>query len=206
MPEVCTCGAELPPDARFCHKCGKPQREEPEAAELAANAQVTAPTPVAPPPVPPVPLGFRNPVALRVGLLAAALLCLTMMIPGINYAFFIWWLGAGYFSVWIYKRRTGQQLTVRGGAHMGWITGVLSCVLLSLLFAFFMAALERAGGLGAIKDQLREFALDQKTIDEAVRRLQNPMEVIRSLAEMFVMMTFFCVAGGALGAKILSKD
>ena len=28
MPEFCTCGAELPPDSRFCHKCGKPQREE----------------------------------------------------------------------------------------------------------------------------------------------------------------------------------
>ncbi len=27
--------------------------------------------------------------------------------------------GAGYFSVWIYKRRTGQRLNVRGGARMG---------------------------------------------------------------------------------------
>ena len=32
MADFCTCGAELPPDALFCHKCGKPQREivEPE--------------------------------------------------------------------------------------------------------------------------------------------------------------------------------
>lgn len=206
MPEFCSCGAELPPDARFCHKCGKPQRDEPEAAMLAADAMPAVVQAVAPPILPLVPLGFRNPVAFRVGLLAAALLCLTMMIPGVNYAFVVWWLGAGYFSVWIYKRRTGQRLTIRGGAHMGWITGVLSCVLLSLLFAFFMAALQRAGGLGAIKDQLREFAVDQKSIDEAVKRLQNPMEVVRSLAEMFLVMMLFCVAGGALGAKILSKD
>jgi hypothetical protein len=206
MPEFCTCGAELPPDARFCHKCGKPQRDEPEAAMLAADAMVPVIPAVAAPIVPLVPLGFRNPVAFRVGLLAAALLCLTMMIPGVNYAFVVWWLGAGYFSVWIYKRRTGQRLTVRGGAHMGWITGVLSCVLLSLLFAFFMAAIQRAGGLGAIKDQLHDFAIDQKSIDEAVKRLQNPMEVVRSLAEMFLVMMLFCIAGGALGAKILSKD
>jgi len=206
MPEFCTCGAELPPDARFCHKCGKPQRDEPVAAALAAQGTVPVGLPVAAPIIPLVPLGFRNPVAFRVGLLAAALLCLTMMIPGVNYAFFVWWLGAGYFSVWIYKRRTGQRLTVRGGAHMGWITGVLSCVLLSLLFAFFMAALQRVGGLAAVKDQLRDFAIDQKTIDEAVKRLQNPLEVLRSLAEMFLMMMLFCVAGGALGAKILSKD
>ena len=35
---------------------------------------------------------------------------------------------------------TPEALTVRGGAHMGWITGVLSCVLLTVLFAIFMAA------------------------------------------------------------------
>jgi len=27
MSEFCSCGAQLPPDALFCHKCGKPQRE-----------------------------------------------------------------------------------------------------------------------------------------------------------------------------------
>ena len=206
MPETCTCGAELPLDARFCHKCGKPQRDEPVAAMLAAEALPAAAPPAAAPIVPLVPLGFRNPVALRVGLLAAVLLCLTMMIPGVNYAYVVWWVGAGYFSVWIYKRRTGQRLTVRGGAHMGWITGVLSCVLLSVLFAFFMAAIQRTGGLGALKTQLHDFAIDQQAIDEAVKRLQNPVDVLVSLAGIFVVMMLFCTAGGALGAKILNKD
>ena len=202
MTEVCTCGAELPPDARFCHKCGKPQRDEPVVAELADPALPPAATRA----VSPIPLGFRNPVALRVGLLAAALLCLTMMIPGTSYVFVLWWLGAGYFSVWIYKRRTGQPLTVRGGAHMGWITGVLSCVLLSLLFAFAMAAVQRTAGLAGMREQLRDFAIDQKAIEEAMKSLQNPVEVIRSLAEMFLVMLLFCAAGGAIGAKILHKD
>jgi len=206
MPETCTCGAELPLDARFCHKCGKPQRDEPVASMLAAEALTAAVPPAAAPIVPLVPLGFRNPVALRVGLLAAVLLCLTMMIPGVNYAYVVWWVGAGYFSVWIYKRRTGQRLTVRGGAHMGWITGVLSCVLLSILFAFFMAAIQRTGGLAALKNQLHDFAIDQQAIDEAVRRLQNPADVLISLAGIFVVMMLFCTAGGALGAKILNKD
>lgn len=206
MPETCTCGAELPLDARFCHKCGKPQRDEPIAAMLAAEALPAGAVVAAAPIVPLVPLGFRNPVALRVGLLAAALLCLTMMIPGINYAYVVWWVGAGYFSVWTYKRRTGQRLTVRGGAHMGWITGVLSCVLLSVLFAFFMAAIQRTGGLATLKNQLHDFAIDQQAIDEAVKRLQNPADVIVSLAGIFVVMMLFCTAGGALGAKILNKD
>jgi hypothetical protein len=79
MPEICSCGAQLPPDARFCHKCGKPQREEPLAEALIGQMQA----PLAPPAAVvalPVPLSFRNPVALRVGLLASALLCLTMII------------------------------------------------------------------------------------------------------------------------------
>jgi hypothetical protein len=81
MPEICTCGAQLPPDARFCHKCGKPQREE----IVVEQPEAFAPQP--PPLVQAAPLqtlSFRNPIALRVGLLAAGLLCLMMMIPGVN--------------------------------------------------------------------------------------------------------------------------
>ncbi len=87
MPEICTCGAQLPPDARFCHKCGKPQREE----IVVEPVEAFAPQP--PPLVEAAPLqalNFRNPIALRVGLLAAGLLCLLMMIPGVNYAAVVW--------------------------------------------------------------------------------------------------------------------
>ena len=40
MPEFCSCGAQLPPDALFCHKCGKPQRDivEPDPAMGRHNA------------------------------------------------------------------------------------------------------------------------------------------------------------------------
>jgi hypothetical protein len=203
MPEFCTCGAQLPPDARFCHKCGKPQREEIVVEPVEAFA------PPQPPLVEAAPLqalSFRNPIALRVGLLAAVLLCLLMMIPGVNYAAVVWWLGAGYFSVWIYKRRTGQRLNVRGGARMGWITGVISCALLTLRFAFFMLAIRQMGGLDAIKDGLKDFAFQQGSVDEALKMLQDPSKMLRSLIATFVMLTLTCTAGGALGAKMLGKD
>jgi len=203
MPEICTCGAQLPPDARFCHKCGKPQREEIVVEPVEAFA------PLQPPLVEAAPLralNFRNPIALRVGLLAAGLLCLLMMIPGVNYGAVFWWLGAGYFSVWIYKRRTGQRLNVRGGARMGWITGVISCALLTLLFAFFMLAIRQMGGLDAIKDGLKDLAFQQASVDEALKMLQDPSRMLRSLIATFVMLTLTCTAGGALGAKLLSKD
>lgn len=206
MPEICTCGAQLPPDARFCHKCGKPQRDEAVAEMAALDATLLAvPAPVG---VAPLPLSFRNPIALRAGLLAAALLCLIMLIPGVVYGSVLWWLGAGFFSVWIYKRRTGQRLTVRGGARMGWITGVLSCALVTLLFVVLMVAIQRVG-LTALKDGLRDLAVQQSKVDEAVKAfkvLQNPVEVLRALVPIFFLMTLTCTAGGALGAKILGKD
>jgi hypothetical protein len=207
MPELfCTCGAQLPPDARFCHKCGKPQRDEPVARMLAEeSAPLSVPAPLLEAAAP-APLGFRNPIAVRVGLLAAALVCLTMMIPVVQYMSVLWWLGAGYLSVWIYKRRTGQRLNVRGGARMGWITGLLSCALLTLLFAVLMVAIQQVGGLEALKNGLKDFAVQQSRVDEAIKVLQNPLSILRSLVEMFVVLTLTCMAGGALGAKILSKD
>jgi hypothetical protein len=207
MPESCTCGAQLPPDARFCHKCGKPQRDEPEARMLAEeSAPIEIPARLMEVAAAPVPLGFRNPVALRVGLLAAALVCLTMIIPVVQYMSILWWLGAGYLSVWIYKRRTGQRLNVLGGARMGWITGLLTCGLLTLLFGVLMVAIQQAGGLEALKNGLKDFAVQQSRVDEAIKVLQNPLAILRSLLEMFVILTLTCMAGGALGAKILSKD
>jgi hypothetical protein len=205
MPEFCTCGAQLPADARFCHRCGKPQREEPVAEAALADAATFS---VAPPAVDapaPVPLSFRNPIALRVGFLAAGLVSFLMMIPGVNYASILWLLGAGYFSVWIYKRRTGQLLSVRSGARMGWITGVMSFALITLLFTFSMFAIQRAGGMSVVRDRLRDLAIQQSTVDEAMKLLQNPAEIFRSLIVMFVVMTLACTAGGALGARLLRK-
>ena len=203
MPEFCTCGAQLPLDARFCHKCGKPQREEIVVEPVEVFAPPQAPLVEA---APLQALSFRNPIALRVGLLAAGLLCLMMMIPGVNYAAVVWWLGAGYFSVWIYKRRTGQRLNVRGGARMGWITGIISCALLTLLFGFFLLAIRQMGGLDAIKDGLKDFAFQQSSVDEALKMLKDPSKMLRSLIATFIMLTLTCTAGGALGAKMLSKD
>src|SRR5690349_21274649 len=118
MPDVCTCGAQLPPDALFCHKCGKPQRE------------IVATEPEAPPPPPPAAsfverqtaplLNFRNPAAVRIALLVAvAATVVGLFLPVLN------WLAAGFFAVFFYCRKTGYEVNVGGGVKLGWITGVL---------------------------------------------------------------------------------
>src|SRR5687768_8003276 len=128
MPDFCTCGAELPPDALFCHKCGKPQRE------IAAPEGQETPVPevVPPPPIAAAPaitrLNFRNPIAVRIALLVSVIAALLSFLPFLN------WTAAGFFAVFFYKRKTGSLLNVSAGVRMGWITGLLMFSLWSVIF------------------------------------------------------------------------
>ena len=38
-------------------------------------------------------------------------------------------VAAGFLAVYLYSRRTGQMLSLRSGARMGWITGIFSFTL-----------------------------------------------------------------------------
>src|SRR6185503_6413009 len=127
VPDVCTCGAKLPPDARFCHKCGKPQRDEPVFVE---EVEEPAPPPLTAAPVPvPVParIGFHNLLAVRVALMAGALglglFVLLGQLPGLQVIAILSPVASGVFAVHLYKRKTGQRLSMASGAHLGWISG-----------------------------------------------------------------------------------
>src|SRR6478672_606925 len=143
MADFCTCGARLPDDALFCHKCGKPQRD------------ILVPETVAPPPSEPliVPnivvrpelaaLNFRNPVAIRIALAAAAVATLMSFVPYLN------WLAAGFFAVFFYRRRTGHMLNMESGVRMGWMTGVIMFGMMALLLTISLLFFQAAGGVGA---------------------------------------------------------
>src|ERR1700758_2499346 len=73
VPEFCTCGAQLPPDARFCHKCGKPQYDYPGVEEV-EPATPPAEIPILPPTLQVQlsnEISFHNRLAVRVGFIAA---------------------------------------------------------------------------------------------------------------------------------------
>src|SRR5271157_613131 len=149
MPEFCTCGAQLPPDALFCHKCGKPQRE-------LVIPETVAPPPVAPPelrtqPRPePLPVNFHNGVALRIAILVAATATLLSFLPFLN------WLAAGFFAVFFYRRKTGSLLNVGAGVRMGWITGILMFGLSAIVFTAQQLPAALSGRLDArLQEQLK---------------------------------------------------
>lgn len=213
MPELCSCGAQLPPDAYFCHKCGKPQREllpEPEVTpELEPEPEVSySPLPHAGSPA----LNFHNPVAVRVGLSMASAAALLSWLPLLNYGGLVWLFAAGFVSVFLYHRRTGQSLTVKAGARLGWITGILSFALITVLFTTTMIALANAkGGLAGIyQEQLRSMPVGDPNVAEALKLFQTPAGlasiIVFTLAVFFVIVTTLCTAGGALGAKLARKN
>jgi zinc-ribbon domain len=195
MPDSCTCGAQLPPDALFCHKCGKPQRD------------LVVPETIAPPPPPTpeeaavpvsrvqaVPLNFHNPVAIRISLSVAIVATMLFFLPYLN------WMGAGFFAVFLYRRRTGALLNMESGVRMGWMTGILMFGMMAVLLTISMVIFQAAGGIAVVQSELKN-AMDPRMV-EALNLLQSGPAVARLLIQLFVFMTLLSMAGGALGAKM----
>jgi hypothetical protein len=202
----------LPPDARFCHKCGKPQYdympavEEPEpeptlqVAALSEQLQARFPADI----------GFHNGLAVRIGFIAAmgAVMISLFPVPPPFVRLPIAFLAAGFLAVFLYSRRTGQTLTIRSGVRMGWITGIFSFTLVTVLFTVAMVALSSQGGL--VKQFRSQFPANDARADMIQQYLSSPAMiaglVVFYLMLFFVIFTALPIIGGALGAKVLEKQ
>jgi hypothetical protein len=202
MPEFCTCGAQLPPDALFCHKCGKPQREI-LPAETPREEQAP---PAAPAYIPSalrdsLPLNFHNGAAVRIGLIAAAASTIIFFVlPFLNWPF------GGFLAVFLYRRRTGSLLNTGAGMRLGWITGVLAFVLYIIPFAIQIPRMN-----SMMAERLRSMqGQDPALIEQMTHFFQSApgttIVVCFSLMVMFLIITFLSMAGGALGAKVVGRQ
>lgn len=210
MPDRCTCGAQLPPDARFCHKCGKPQYDYPGIAEEPEEPEAQAPEPIAP--AAPVldEISFRNRMAVRIGFLAALAAVMLFLFP-LPFPFvrlMVVFFAAGFLAVFLYTRRTGHLLSIRAGVRMGWITGVFCFALISLLMTAALVTISNRGGLA---NYLRsQFPANDARTDTLAQALSDPATLVGGLAfallMLFVILTALPMIGGALGAKVLAKE
>jgi len=209
MAEYCTCGAQLPPDALFCHKCGKAQREiltpEIESNTYPAAAAASEPAPPPPPRPQPLPLNFHNPVAVRIALVAAvSSTMMSLLLP------FVSWLAAGFFAVYLYCRKTGFRLDVAAGARIGWITGLIAYGFSAVVFTAEQLPDALSGHLfKTTLEQMKNsaFQQDPATLQQMTRVVEtNPaMAILMLLAALFVLVTCLSMAGGALGAKLVGS-
>jgi len=139
-------------------------------------------------------LNFRNPVAIRIALAAAAIATLLSFVPYLN------WLAAGFFAVFFYRRRTGHMLNMESGVRMGWMTGVIMFGMMALLLTFSLLFFQAAGGIAAIQAEFKN-AVDPRVLD-VLKHLQSGPEIASLLVQLFVFTTLLSMAGGALGARM----
>jgi hypothetical protein len=195
MPDFCTCGAQLPPDALFCHKCGKPQREivevEPQTPPAALEP---APSAFATPVLSALPALFQSRLAMNIGLRVALGATLFFFLPYVN------WLGAGFFSVFLYRRRTGQRVNMESGVRIGWITGLLMFAIMALLLTATIVMFNTFGGVAAFQAQFKN-SIDPKVVS-ALQSLQSASGVAEMLIQLFVAINLLSMAGGAIGAMM----
>jgi len=198
MPETCTCGATLVEDARFCHKCGRPLFETEITPELPVDVPPVQQTPSRAALAAALPVGFSNPIALHVAFLMSLALMLLQMIPGVNLLFALWWLGAGWCAVLLYRRITGAVLSVRAGARLGTITGVLTFLSMAIIFAMTLLFMG--------KDFFAQLAKQDPQISQVAG---NPpamaMVMLLGLTLVFGVVVGVCAAGGALGARFANR-
>ena len=205
VPEFCTCGAQLPPDARFCHKCAKPQYDDP-----AFHQEIEAPAAPLPPPLPVVAnIDFHNRIAVRAGFVAAVLgVALSMVpLPLAPLRLLVGFLAAGVLAAYLYRRRTGQALSVRSGARLGWITGIFAFTITMVLSTLGTLA---ASSQGKLAEVLRSQALDPSQAEVINQALRDPATlvviILISLVMLFILLTALPILGGAICAKLLEKE
>ena len=148
-----------------------------------------------------IPLDFHNPIAVRIALLMA--LCATML----SFVPFLNWVAAGFFAVFLYRRKTGRLLNVNAGVRMGWITGLLTFGFGAVLFSAQQVPAALNGRLSAIfQEQMKAFPASDPSVQQVVRFMQTGPGIVVmllcSLAALFVFITGLSIAGGALCAKI----
>jgi hypothetical protein len=197
MPEICTCGAQLPPDAVFCHKCGKPQREI-----LEVETEALAPPPPTPPPFPAMgmprefgPVTFRNIEVLKTSLMAAVLATFLLFLPYVN------WFAAGYFAVFFYRRRTRQPVDIIAGVRIGWLTGLMNFAILALILICWVLMLRTPEAM----DVAKVMAQKNASFKELLAIVQNGPQLFGLIATSFIFVTFLSMSGGLLGAVLTRK-
>jgi len=197
----------LPDQARFCHKCGKPQYEE-DIARLAeletVRAPVQAPLDVPAAVTPVTPIGFGNLRAVAITMVVAALalialLLLSLLAPPLGPLVLC---AAGYAAALFYRRQSAQPLSTGGGAYLGVMTGLW----LFLVFALGASVLAAEVGSPAGREILRA---GMAKMPEAAKMLDDPhqltVQIRESLIPMFFLATLSAAFGGMLAARTLAR-
>jgi hypothetical protein len=180
---------------------------EPQPESVAEFVPPAAP-PIDTAPQPPA-LNFHNLVAVRIALVVAPAAFLLLRLPALSVFL---WVAAGFLAVYFHRRRTGDPLNVRAGVRLGWITGVIMFAITTVIFTLTVVPSFANGGLAILRQQMQLQVKNpaDPNVQEALRLLDTPPGLATFLLVMlfmlFVFITLLSMAGGALGAKFVSRS
>jgi hypothetical protein len=168
------------------------------------GGRAVAAAPSSPPKPQPLPLNFRNPIAVRIALVAAvSATILSLWSPTLS------WLAAGFFAVYLYCRKTGFRLDVLAGVKIGWITGLILYGFSAVVFTAQQLPDALAGHPGkTLLEQMKNSSFqDPAVMQEMTHMAQTDpgKMILLLLVAMFVVVTCLSMAGGALGAKLVGS-
>lgn len=158
----------------------------------------------------PPEINFHNPVAVRTALITAMLgsVLSSLPIPPPGLWLLISLILAGFLAVFLYTRRTSQVLSMVAGARMGWITGLFSFVISTVLLTF--SVLVKGGFAAFYKEQMQAHMSHNPDMEQFLQLLQSPaglaVVLFLTLGMLFIFLTVFPTLGGILGAKVLERD
>jgi len=137
--------------------------EEPASApvrEMSPQALGIAP--------PPLPIGFQNGMAVRAAMLAGFLALLGAMAASqVAQALALPCLIAGGFlAVFLYEKRTGQQLSVMSGARLGWLCGIFLFVVMAILLAIMAVMLTDPNVLNSLREQMKSQGASAESLNQ----------------------------------------
>ena len=117
--------------------------------------------------------------------------------------------GPRLLAVFFHRRRTGVLLNVRAGVRLGWITGVIMFAIITVIFTLTIVPVAANGGIATLFRQQLKNPTDPN-IQEALHMLETAPGLAAILLVMllmlFVFITLLSMAGGALGAKFVSRN
>ena len=99
------------------------------------------------------------------------------------------------------------MLSIRSGARMGWITGIFSFTLVTILTSAVIAVSSQGDLIKQLRSQLP--ANDARA--EMIQQVFSNPALIAALVVLYLMLFFIFftalpIIGGALGAKVLEKE
>ena len=236
MEHACyRCQADIPESTAFCPHCGAPQIRvvSPEgevqdvplsSGEVPAHVQ---PPLVAPPPsqywaqsnvrFPASPGAVHWELAWKGALLCGVGAAVLSAIPIVSIGFLIWMIGAGVFSVSLYRRQMpGATVTPGMGMRIGALAGVFGFVLDGVFFVASFVTLRNTGSFRQLMEEQMQKQLagnpDPK-VQQMMENLLNWMNTPRGAATVIaffllivgIVFVVLTAAGGALSASFSGR-